>query len=83
MWKIVVVLLILVMVGIFIPRYNLEKRKAMLSDEFELATEGYWSREKCNEEGKKFEHGYRCIKTSAWRSMVGSQRAYNKERGVE
>ncbi len=78
MWKIVVILIVLVVVAMFIPRYDLERRKAMLSDDFELVHDGYWSADKCQQEGKKFEFGYRCVKKSAWRDMMGKQRAYNQ-----
>ena len=83
MWKIIVVLVVLVIIGMFVPRYNLERRQAMLSDNFELVQKGYWLADNCHAEGKKFEHGYRCVKTSAWSEMMGSQRNYNKERVVE
>jgi len=83
MWKIVVGIVILVIVGIFIPRYDLERRRAMLSDDFELIEKGLWSADKCHARGKQFEHGYRCVTTSAWRTMTSSQRNYNKAREVD
>ena len=83
MWKIMVVLVILSLVGLFLPRYNLLQKATMSGDEYVLVKEGYWQPEDCQAEGKTFEHGYRCVKTSVWRSMVGNQRSYSREREIE
>ena len=83
MWKIVVILVVLVIVALFVPRYDLMRRTATGSDEFELMQEGMWSRDKCHAKGQEFEYGFRCVKTSAWRTIMSNQRRLSQGPEIE
>ena len=83
MWKFVLVIVVLTLAALFVPRYNLMKQITVGGDEFQQVETGFWTREACDNVGKEFENGYRCVKTSAWRSLMGKQRTYNREMEIE
>ena len=83
MWKFVLIIIGLSLVYLFIPRYDLQKKPTDGTDKYELVQAGFWSRDACNEAGRKYKEGYRCFKTNVWHGFMGNRDAYNKVREVE
>ena len=54
MWKFVLLIVGLSLAYLFIPRYDLQKKPTDGTDQYELVQAGFWSRDACNEVGRKY-----------------------------
>ena len=68
MFKIAMVLLVLAMVYLFYPQHNLYKKESDFSDTYHLQAT-YYSKDDCVKKGKRFEAGYKCLSTNAWKGI--------------
>jgi hypothetical protein len=80
MFKIVVVAVVLTLVYLFYPRYDLYQKVDSFSEAYSLKEKGYWSKEACQKAGRTGKQAHRCISNTPWREMMGTQHEYNRER---
>lgn len=79
--KFIVLLVILVLVYIFYPTYDLYLKAEVFSDEYELRESNFLSANKCRETAAIIaQHKpYRCVKTSVWKNLFGGYTQYDPE----
>ena len=79
--KSIALLVVLVLVYIFYPTYNLHLKVDVFSDEYELRETNFLSIGKCRQAAAIAAKGklYHCNKTSVWKKMFGGYTQYNPE----
>lgn len=83
MVKFLAAIIVLTLVYLFIPRYELLKAPDNGGDKFEPTQQSFWSRDACHEAGAKYKNGHRCMETNAWEGLMGKSASYAKAHDSE
>jgi hypothetical protein len=83
MWKYVLIVVVLVAVYLFVPRYDLMQRQSENINEYVLAEAGFWRLQSCRDAGAQLKKEFRCSKYSLWVRIMGRQHQITTPRIVE